>query len=98
MKTYKVIAFCVAQFLRIWVSVAVLVATYVPMSALAYAERGYKAIGGEIILPIILTAVAWVGMGWLTETLYKEYVAEIRLIRAAKANNRKEKADDERKG
>ena len=98
MKTYKVIAFCVAQFLRIWVSAAVLVATYVPMSALAYAERGYKAIGGEIIPPIILTAVAWVGMGWLTETLYKEYVAEIRLIRAAKANSRKEKTDDEHKG
>lgn len=95
MKAYKVIAFFIAQFLRIWVSVAVLVATYVPMSALAYAERGYKAIGGEIIPPIILTAVAWVGMGWLTETLYKEYVAEIRLIRAAKANNRKEKADAE---
>lgn len=88
MKAYKVIAFCVAQFLRIWVSATVFVATYVPMSALAYAERGYKAIGGEIIPPIILTAVAWVGMGWLTETLYKEYVAEIRLIRAAKAMRR----------
>lgn len=88
MKAYKVIAFCIAQFLRIWVSAAVLVATYVPMSALAYAERGYKAIGGEIIPPIILTAVAWVGMGWLTETLYKEYVAEIRLIRAARKNKK----------
>ena len=97
MKVYKAIAFCVAQFLRVWVSAAVLVATYVPMSALAYAERGYKAIGGEIIPPIILTAVAWVGMGWLTETLYKEYVAEIRLMRAARANNRREKTDDERK-
>lgn len=97
MKAYKVIAFCVAQLLRVWVSAAVLVATYVPMSALAYAERGYKAIGGEIIPPIMLTAVAWVGMGWLTETLYKEYVAEIRLMRAARANNRREKTDDERK-
>ena len=88
MKAYKVIAFCIAQFLRIWVSAAVLVDTYVPMSALAYAERGCKAIGGEIIPPIILTAVAWVGMGWLTETLYKEYVAEIRLIRAARKNKK----------
>ena len=71
MNVYKVIAFCIAQFLRIWVSAAVLVATYVPMSALAYAERGYKAIGGEIIPPIILTAVAWVGMGWLCEEWYR---------------------------
>ena len=84
MKVYKVISFCVAQFLRLWVATSVFVATYAPMSALAYEERGYHAIGGEVILPIILTIVAWVGMGWLTETLYKEYVAEIRLMRAAK--------------
>lgn len=74
MKVYKVIAFCVAQLLRIWVSVAVLVATYVPMSALAYAERGYKAVGGEIV-PVVLVAVAvWHGLGWLMRVWYRDMI------------------------
>ena len=79
MKPYKVIAFCVAQFLRIWVSAAVLVATYVPMSALAYAERGYKAIGGEIVPVAIAAGAVWVGMGWITEEWYKGTLAMLRL-------------------
>lgn len=74
MKVYKVIAFCVAQLLCVWVSAAVLVATYVPMSALAYAERGYKAIGGEII-PVVLVAIAvWHGMGWLMKVWYRDMI------------------------
>ena len=74
MKVYKVIAFCVAQLLRVWVSAAVLVATYVPMSALAYAERGYKAIGGEM-LPVAIVAVAvWYGLGWLMREWYRDMI------------------------
>ena len=58
------------------------------LKGLAYAERGYNAIGGEIV-PVVLVAIAvWHGMGWLTETLYKEYVAEIRLIRAARKSKK----------
>lgn len=90
MKPYKVIAFCVAQFLRIWVSAAVLVATYVPMSALAYAERGYKAIGGEM-LPVAIVAVAvWYVLGWLMREWYKGTLAMLQL--------RREHKEDERSG
>lgn len=84
MKIAKILAYIISQLLRLWVTASAAVMMYIPMSVLAFSERGYRAIGGEIIPPIILTAVAWVGMGWLTETLYKEYVAEIRLMRAAK--------------
>lgn len=98
MKAYKIIAYILAQLLRLWVTAMATIGMYCPMSALAYAERGYRAVGGEIVPVAIVAGAVWVGMGWLTETLYKEYVAEIRLIRAAKANSRKEKADDERKG
>lgn len=98
MKAYKIIAYILSQLLRLWITAMAAIGMYCPMSALAYAERGYRAVGGEIVPVAIVAGAVWVGMGWLTETLYKEYVAEIRLIRAAKANSRKEKADDERKG
>ena len=98
MKKVKIIAYILAQLLRLWVTASAAVMMYIPMSVLAFSERGYRAIGGEIVLVAIVAGAVWVGMGWLTETLYKEYVAEIRLIRAAKANSRKEKSDDERKG
>ncbi len=98
MKIAKIIAYILSQLLRLWITASAAVMMYIPMSVLAFSERGYRAIGGEIV-PVVLVAVAvWHGLGWLTETLYKEYVAEIRLMRAAKANNRREKTDDERKG
>lgn len=37
----------------------------------AYQERGYLAVGGEM-LPVAIVAVAvWVGMGWLCEEWYR---------------------------
>lgn len=88
MKAYKIIAYILSQLLRLWVTACAAAMMYVPMSALAFAERGYKAVGGEIVLVAIVAGAVWVGMGWLTETLYKEYVAEIRLIRAAKRSKK----------
>lgn len=71
MKIGKIIAYVVAQLLRIWVTAFAGIAVYVPLSALAYAERGYKAIGGEIVPVILVAAAVWVGMGWITEEWYR---------------------------
>lgn len=71
MKIKKVITFVVAQLLRIWVTAFAGIAVYVPLSALAFAERGYNAIGGEIIPVILVVAAVWVGMGWITEEWYR---------------------------
>lgn len=71
MKISKIIAYVVAQLLRIWVTAFAGIAVYVPLSALAYAERGYKAIGGEIVPVILVAAAVWVGMGWITEEWYR---------------------------
>ena len=47
---------------------------YIPMSALAYAERGYKAVGGEM-LPVAIVAVAvWYGLGWLMREWCKDMI------------------------
>lgn len=71
MKISKIIAYVVAQLLRIWVTAMAAIAIYCPMSALAYAERGYKAISGEM-LPVAIVAVAvWYGLGWLMREWYR---------------------------
>lgn len=49
MKIAKIIAYILSQLLRLWVTACAAVMMYVPMSALAYAERGYRAVGGEML-------------------------------------------------
>ena len=71
MKIAKIIAYVVAQLLRIWMTAFAGIAVYAPLSALAFAERGYNAIGGEIIPVILVVAAVWVGMGWITEEWYR---------------------------
>ena len=71
MKISKVIAYIIAQLLRLWVTAMTAIAVYCPLSELAYAERGYRAIGGEIVPVILIAGAVWVGMGWLTEEWYK---------------------------
>lgn len=79
MKIAKIIAYVVAQLLRIWVTAFAGIAVYVPLSALAYAERDYKAIGGEM-LPVAMVAVAvWYGLGWLMREWYRGTLAMLRL-------------------
>ena len=79
MKISKIIAYIIAQLLRAWVTAMAAIAIYCPMSALAYAERGYKAIGGEM-LPVAIVAVAvWYGLGWLMREWYKGTLAMLRL-------------------
>lgn len=57
MKIAKIIARVLSLLLRAWITASAAVMMYVPMSALAYAQRGYRAIGGEM-LPVAIVAVA----------------------------------------
>lgn len=74
MKITKVIAYIIAQLFRAWVTAFAAIMVYVPMSALAYAERGYHAIGGEIVPVILIAGAVWVGMGWLTQMWYRDMI------------------------
>ena len=74
MKLTKIVAYIIAQLLRAWVTACAAVMVYVPLSALAYAERGYKAIGGEIVPVILIAGAVWIGMGWLAQTWYRDMV------------------------
>lgn len=67
----KVIMYIIAQLLRLWVTAMTAIAVYCPLSDLAYAERGYRAIGGEIVPVILIAGAVWVGMGWLCEEWYR---------------------------
>ena len=71
MKISKILAYILSQLLRLWVTAMAAVGVYCPMSALAYAERGYKAIGGEIVPVAIVAGAVWVGMGWLCEEWHR---------------------------
>lgn len=74
MKIAKIIAYILSQLLRLWITTSASVMMYVPMSALAFAERGYKAVGGEIV-PVVLVAVAvWHGLGWLMREWYRDMI------------------------
>ena len=65
MKIAKIIARALSLLLRAWITVCAAMMMYIPMSALAYAQRGYRAVGGEM-LPVAIVAVAvWYGLGWL---------------------------------
>lgn len=79
MKIAKIIAYVVAQLLRIWVTAFAGIAVYVPLSALTYAERGYLAVGGEWIVIAGLTVTVWYLMGLLLKEWYKGTLAMLRL-------------------
>lgn len=79
MKISKIIAYILSQLLRLWITACAAVMMYVPMSALAYAQRGYRAVGGEM-LPVAIVAVAvWYLMGLLLKEWYKGTLAMLRL-------------------
>lgn len=74
MKAAKIIAYMLSQLLRAWVTAMAAIAIYCPMSALAYAQRGYRAVGGEM-LPVAIIAVAvWYGLGWLMRVWYRDMI------------------------
>ncbi len=74
MKIAKIIAYILSQLLRLWVTACAAMMMYIPMSVLAFSERGYRAIGGEIV-PVVLVAIAvWHGMGWLMRIWYYDMI------------------------
>ena len=74
MKIAKIIAYILSQLLRAWITASAAVMMYIPMSVLAFSERGYRAIGGEIV-PVVLVAIAgWHGMGGLMKVWYRDMI------------------------
>lgn len=74
MKIAKILVRVLSLLLRAWVTVCAAVMMYIPMSALAYAQRGYRAVGGEM-LPVAIVAVAvWYGLGWLMKVWYRDMI------------------------
>lgn len=74
MKIAKIIVYILSQLLRAWVTAMAAIGMYCPMSALAYAERGYRAVGGEIVPVILVAAAVWGGMGWLMKVWYRDMI------------------------
>lgn len=74
MKIAKIIAYMLSQLLRLWITAFAGIAVYVPLSALAYAERGYNAIGGEIIPVILVVAAVWVGFDYCAQLWYRSMI------------------------
>lgn len=74
MKIAKIIAYILSQLLRLWITACAAMMMYIPMSVLAFSERGYRAIGGEIV-PVVLVVIAvWRGMGWLMRMWYQDMI------------------------
>ena len=79
MKIAKIIARALSLLLRAWITACAAVMMYVPMSTLAFAERGYKAVGGEMLLVAMITVAVWCLMGLLLKEWYKGTLAMLRL-------------------
>lgn len=79
MKIAKIIAYILSQLLRLWITASAAMMMYIPMSALAYAERGYKAVGGEMLPVAMITVAVWCLMGLLLKEWYKGTLAMLRL-------------------
>lgn len=90
MKISKIIACILSLLLRAWITAMAAIAIYCPMSALAYAERGYLAVGGEMLPVAMVTVAVWYGVGWLMREWYKGTLAMLQL--------RREHKEDERSG
>lgn len=71
MKIGKIIAYILAQLLRLWVTAMATIGMYCPLSSLTYAERGYLAVGGEMLPVAIVAVVVWYGLGWLMREWYR---------------------------
>lgn len=79
MKISKIIARILSLLLRAWITASAAVMMYIPMSALAYAERGYRAVGGKMLPVAMVTVAVWCLMGLLLKEWYKGALAMLRL-------------------
>ena len=60
MKARTVILFVIAKLMAFVITASAAVMSYLPLAYFAYEERGYFAIGGEVLGALIVTAV----VGW----------------------------------
>lgn len=74
MKIAKIIARVLSLLLRAWITASAAVMVYIPMSALAYAQRGYRAVGGEMLPVAMVTVAVWYGLGWLMRMWYRDMI------------------------
>ena len=69
MKVRTVILFVIAKLMAFAITASAAVMAYLPLAYLAYEERGYFAIGGEVIGALIITGV----VGWGANILMKDW-------------------------
>lgn len=73
MKARTVILFVMARLMAFAITASAAVMSYLPLAYLAYEERGYFAIGGEIFGALIITAV----VGWAANIVMKDWFREM---------------------
>lgn len=93
----KVILYLIAQITRICITIFFAVITYVPMYTLAFNERGYSSVGGEIVPVILITIAVWKLAGYLIHEWYKGLLAETKLLNIS-AESSEVHQDDTNKG
>lgn len=70
----QVILYILARAVQAIVTALVCNITALLFMDVAYQERGYLAVGGEM-LPVAIVAVAvWYGLGWLMKVWYKDMI------------------------
>ena len=69
MKARTVILFVIAKLMVFVITASAAVMSYLPLAYLAYEERGYFAIGGEVLGALIITAV----VGWAANIVMKDW-------------------------
>lgn len=58
-----------ARLMAFAITASAAVMSYLPLAYLAYEERGYFAVGGEILGALIITAV----VGWAADVVMKDW-------------------------
>lgn len=69
MKARTVILFVIAKVMAFAITASAAVMSYLPLAYLAYEQRGYFAVGGEILGALIITAV----VGWAANVVMKDW-------------------------
>ena len=69
MKARTVIIFIIAKLMVFAITASAAVMSYLPLACLAYEERGYFAIGGEVLGALIITA----DVGWAANIVMNEW-------------------------
>ena len=69
MRARTVILFVIAKLMVFAITASAAVMSYLPLAYLAYEERGYFAIGGEVLGALIITAV----VGWAANIVMKDW-------------------------